>query len=852
MNTNFILNPEVPTTKHTKHTKAETDGPVGLFSHWVNDRRGASSFFFVSFVSFVVPTDLFRFISRLLLVCLFALVASAARADEEQDLIATLQSNASIPQKCAACQRLRLIGTARSVPALAALLGEERTGHAARYALEGMAYPEAGAALRQALETTSGLTKAGLVDSVGWRRDTAAVPLLLPLLSGTDLTLASAAASSLGRIGDKEAVAALVAARDQAPPAVQPTVLNSLLLCAEQLAATGDVQSAAQLYRDLNATKYPTSTRIAAWRGLVLADAGSRPELVTEALVSLDHPLRMVALKVVRELNDPPTARACLRQWASLPADSQLAVLDANLKSGTEALLAVKIAVESKHPAVRAAAFQASGDLGDSSSIPALAEAAAGSEATVRAAARDALARVRGTGVREALLNYLSTAPTLQKTELLRALGERGDKDAADVLVQNAATGPEPVRLAALESLRKIAVAETVTPLLDIAAKSKSDSERDPVLKALYAVCQASRDKEQTARTVVEAMSRFPAPERRQVLPLLAELATPAALDAAQAATRDPDPELVKEAVRVLTQWPSAAPAPRLLELARTSTDSTLQTLALRGCIEVAGQEPDPAKRLALLQQATAAAKSPSEKKQALGLMGQIPTPEALQIVLTDLADSGLAEEAGLAAVSIAEKLAGANPKLAAEVAVKVLAQCKSPDIVKRAWAMRGQLKSAAPFIQDWLVAGPYSQAGANDALAVFNIAFAPEKSGEPVQWKPVPRADMINLLGLFPNGANCAAYLKTKIVVPADCDAALLLGSDDGIKAWLNGAVVHSNNIDRGAGMDQDMAPIKLKKGVNALMLKVTQGGGGWAACARIVGTDGLPIPGLQTQAER
>ena len=79
------------------------------------------------------------------------LVASGGRqqlrADEEQDLIATLQSSAGVPQKCAACQKLRIIGTARVVPALAALLGEERTSHAARYALEAMPCPEAGAAL---------------------------------------------------------------------------------------------------------------------------------------------------------------------------------------------------------------------------------------------------------------------------------------------------------------------------------------------------------------------------------------------------------------------------------------------------------------------------------------------------------------------------------------------------------------------------------------------------------------------------------------------------------------------------------------------------------------------------------
>ncbi len=102
-----------------------------------------------------------------------------------------------------------MVGTAKSVPAVAALLGEERTAQAARYALEGMPCPEAVAAMRQAILTTSGLIKAGLLDSLGWRRDTEAVPLLKPLLSGADRLVASAAACALGRIGGKDATAAL-------------------------------------------------------------------------------------------------------------------------------------------------------------------------------------------------------------------------------------------------------------------------------------------------------------------------------------------------------------------------------------------------------------------------------------------------------------------------------------------------------------------------------------------------------------------------------------------------------------------------------------------------------------------
>lgn len=788
---------------------------------------------------------------RLLLAALIAGTFLAAHADEEQDLIATLQSSASIPQKCAACQKLRTVGTTRSIPALAALLGEERTSHAARYVLEGMPNPEAGAALRQALAQSTGLIQAGLADSLGWRQDAAAVPLLIPLVSGSDPGVAAAAAGALGKIGGSESLAALKSVRDPAPAAVRPVVLDSLLRIADQMRNAGQADAAAALFAELDAPANPASVRAAAWRGLVWADAAGRAERVVQALAGLDIPRRTLALKVVRELSDPAVARAGLRQWASLPAESQLAVLDACLPLGSEAAPAILAATVSEHTSVRIAAWRALGDFGDAKAVSALAKAAVAGDAAEREAARDTLARVRGEGVREAFLSEIEHAPAAEKAELLRALGDRGDTAAANVLVQGAVAGPGPVRLAALESLRKLAVAETITPLLDLAAQSQSDADREPVLKALFAVCQASPDKEQTARSLVARIGQFPKAERRQVLPLLAELGTPAALEAAQAAARDTDPELAREALRVLAQWPNAAPAASLLEMARTTTDPVLHTLAMRACIGVAGQEPDLAKRFAMLRQATAATRGTNEKKQALGQMGQIPTTEALDAVLADLNDPTLVNEAGLAALSIAEKLAAKDPQRAREVAAQVLARCKSAEMVQRAWALRGKPAGAGPFLKDWLVAGPFSQAGANDALSVFNVAFPPEQPGARVTWKAAPRADMIDLMGLFPGKAGCVAYLKTTVIAPRDTEAALLLGSDDGVKAWVNGAVVHSNNVDRGAVIDQDMAPIQLKRGANDILLKITQGGGGWAACARIVGTDGRPIDGLKSVSE-
>ena len=77
------------------------------------------------------------------------------------------------------------------------------------------------------------------------------------------------------------------------------------------------------------------------------------------------------------------------------------------------------------------------------------------------------------------------------------------------------------------------------------------------------------------------------------------------------------------------------------------------------------------------------------------------------------------------------------------------------------------------------------------------------------------------------------------------------MLGSDDGIKVWLNGQLVHANNVTRGAGPGQDKVEVTLKQGWNRLLLKITQSGGEWAACARLRRLDGSKLEGLKVQVE-
>ncbi len=103
------------------------------------------------------------------------------------------------------CRMLALIGTAKSVPALAALLGDPKSADAARYALDAIDDPAAIAACRAALDQLSGVAKAGLIGSLALRGDAGAIPALKAIQSSATepAVVKTAAARGLERLGAK-------------------------------------------------------------------------------------------------------------------------------------------------------------------------------------------------------------------------------------------------------------------------------------------------------------------------------------------------------------------------------------------------------------------------------------------------------------------------------------------------------------------------------------------------------------------------------------------------------------------------------------------------------------------------
>jgi hypothetical protein len=76
-------------------------------------------------------------------------------------------------------------------------------------------------------------------------------------------------------------------------------------------------------------------------------------------------------------------------------------------------------------------------------------------------------------------------------------------------------------------------------------------------------------------------------------------------------------------------------------------------------------------------------------------------------------------------------------------------------------------------------------------------------------------------------NAENAAAYVRTILTATSDRRLSLFVGSDDSIKVWLNGKLVHQNRVFRGVDGTPDEVVVDLKKGDNTFLAKVTNGGG-------------------------
>mgnify|MGYP000185726018 CR=1 FL=1 len=585
----------------------------------------------------------------------------ALRGALEKQLIELVRAaGATFDARQFACRQLMLMGTADCVPAVAALLTDDKLSHMARYALERMACPEAGEALRDALATTKGLTLVGVISSVGERRDAEAVAALARLLGDADKAVAEAAARALGKIGGAAAAKAVAAARKGAADRLRQTLDDAWLRCADGFLAQGKRPEAKAIYETLHAAGEPKHIRAAALRGLVALGGDDALALILTSLSSDDAAVRSMAVSFIRDVPGAEATRAFAAHLAKLPAATQPLVIEALAVRGDPAAApAIVQATRSADDRVRVAALQALASVGDAAVVPLLAQAAAGEAKAEADAARGALALLKGKGVDDAVLAEMKKAEPKAKAELIKTLAARRAEGAVTELLKAAEDPDEGVRREAFTAIGKLATEKTFPALVALVVKAKGDEALKAAERAVLTVARDLSNADARDAALVAALAEAGTPGKTALLRVLGRFGGAKALAAVRSQLADKDEAVRDAALRTLAEWPDPAPADDLLNLVKGAKSETHRVLALRGYVRMLALPSDRpiGDVLARYDEAMKLATKPEEKKTILSGMSDLRHPAVLKALQPYLADDTLKAEAEAAIKKVTEAM---------------------------------------------------------------------------------------------------------------------------------------------------------------------------------------------------
>lgn len=769
-------------------------------------------------------------------------------------------------------RQLERIGGEECVATLAELLDDEdpRIRELSRRALQHNAAPSAAEPLRAALDRAKDLAwQVALINALAARRDQQSVSRLAKLAQAADAQVASAAVVALGRVGGTPAIEALYAIwrgeGDTGPHAAAAALIRT----AERLVHSGEGERAARIFEDIYASSIAGPLRVAALHGLALAKReaalprllglmqGDDPEMRERAArFALDIPGRAVTFTLATVLFDmPPAVQVTLLGGLSE-------------RGGSIARPATLRATKSPEQEVRVAAVRALARVGDSSTVVLLAKTAAGCtdagapglhvSQEERQAGRQSLNLLAGEGVDETILAAVQkqTDPAV-RCELIKSLAARWYRPAIPALFAATEDPVETVRVAAFDALGVLALEDHLPGLVRRLLDIKGDDAREAAEGALVEVSSRIDDPEQGVGAVLAVLDDADGTVEASLIRVLGRIGGAEALQAIRAARQVEDTDVVDAAVRALADWPDPEVNDDLLVIARTSPSETHRVLALRGYVRLVRlpSEREPVETFKMFAEAMALATRAEEKTLVLGGLAEVRHINALEMVEAQLGDEALRDEAGVAMLKIARALAAENREAALAAIEKVRATAAGEELQRQVDEAAEFIERFAGYSAAWVLAGPYMEEGKKSA-DLFAIVFPPEAPDAPdVEWTALainnrdnPWAfDLARAIG----GVSRCAYVRTRVWVEKQQSLRLEIGSDDSVKAWLNGQPVHSNLAYRGLTPGEDKVTVTLDEGWNTLMLKIVQGDGGWGFSAGLRALDGSAPDGLRFRAD-
>lgn len=523
----------------------------------------------------------------LIAVCVYGPFALAQ--SNELQLIAALQTELPRNDKVTLCHELGRAGTKAAIAPLAALLENPELAHAARYALEMIPDPGVDAALREAAGRLKGTLLAGVLQSIGNRRDAAAVQVVAKAVGDADQAVAVAAATALGKIATPEAAAALKPMLGKCPSAAE-----AYLTCA---ATAQNPKEAHRLYGDILATKgtVQKSVRMAALRGQMLASGADDMALWEGALKSDDPDEAEIALRTALEFSkSEKVTKVIAQQLGNVPA-RQCRLCEVLAERGDVAAEPALLALAKNgtgDPEIRLAAVAALTRLDRTSVLPILTEMATAEDGAVATQARQLLVGFNGKEGESAILALLENTEVNKRLTGITLATSGRIVAAVPKLLVLAGDADAKVSDASFKALGDLAEAKDLPALLTLVERT---SGADAATRALSATCvRLSVAGEGAAlEPIGAAYGKAEGKVKSALLRALCSVGNTQALEMARhALAQDTDAALKETATRLLCEWKTCEALPDLEKIAQEASSERMKILALRGYVRLTMQAP--------------------------------------------------------------------------------------------------------------------------------------------------------------------------------------------------------------------------------------------------------------------
>ena len=617
------------------------------------------------------------------------LAANAARPGAEAEraelatLLAAKATDAAVPQPARVwvVRQLEYIGAAESVSALTALLKDPdaELKECARRALEKNSAPAATESLRAALGQGGDISwRIGLIQSLGEKGDIASVSLIAPSLSQTETSFAAAAA--LGKIANEQAVKELWSAFDKHTPAAA----DALIAAAGRLVARGDSKSAAPIYAKLKNNPDNGALRAVALLGMAKASPAGAKQLVAEGLSDPDYRPQSAAITIAKEIYGNNVSRLLVSLLPGLNPGPKVFVLRALDASAEKQLMAV---AGDPQEMVRIAAIERLAQVGTAACIPVLFQSATAASSATQKAAAAALGRIADPGAGTAIASLAGQGDPKSRAVAINILARRNDPAAAPALLNYAGEADPEVSAAACAALAKVGTDAELEGLVRLAVAGKTPGAP----AALQAVASRARDKSAAAQKLI-ALAKTATPQQMASLfEVLALLGGNESLAVLSSSADSSNAEVKDAAIRALANWPDFPATTTLLAIASDPNTSRVHNVlavqAIARLVKSSDKEP-PALRVTTAVGALHAATRDEEKKLMLTALASVPDRSAGEAIKPFLSTANYQQEAGLAAMTLAETLRKTDKSAARDLAEAVKQAAVSDAATRRADAL--------------------------------------------------------------------------------------------------------------------------------------------------------------------